>query len=91
MITKSAESRAHDWDKHLPYLLFSYRASVQDSTKESPFFLLYGRDPRIPTESALSQPRTVYTVDVDDYKTEFVSSLSDAWKIAQENIKVAQN
>lgn len=90
MIAKSAESRAHDWDRHLPYLLFSYRVSVQDSTKESPFFLLYGRDPRVPTETALSQPRTAYMVDLDDYKTEFVCNLSDAWKIAQENIKVAQ-
>ena len=26
MIAKSAESRACDWDRHLPYLLFSYRA-----------------------------------------------------------------
>ena len=90
MIAKSAESRACDWDRHLPYLLFSYRVSVQDSTKESPFFLIYGRDPRLPTESALSQPRTAYMVDIDDYKTEFVTSLSEAWKIAQENIKVAQ-
>ena len=90
MIAKSAESRACDWDRHLPYILFSYRVSVQDSTKESPFFLLYGRDPQLPTESALTQPRTPYMIDVDNYKTELVTSMSDAWKIAQENIKVAQ-
>ena len=29
-------------------------------------------------------------IDVDDYKTELVTSMSDAWKITQENIKVAQ-
>lgn len=90
MIAKSAESRACDWDRHLPYLLFSYRVSVQDSTKESPFFLLYGHDPQLPTESALTQPRTPYMIDIDHYKTELVTSMSDAWKIAQENIKVAQ-
>ena len=90
MIAKSVENRANDWDRHLPYLLFSYRVSVQDSTKESPFFLLYGRDPQLPTETALTQSRTPYMIDVDDYKTEMVTSLSDAWKIAQENIKVAQ-
>ena len=90
MIAKSAESRACDWDRHLHYLLFSYRVSVQDSTKESPLFLLYGQDPQLPTESALTQPRTPYMINVDDYRTELVTSMSDAWKIAQENIKVAQ-
>ena len=36
----------YDWDKHLPYILFAYQASEQQSTQESPFFLLYRRDPR---------------------------------------------
>ena len=44
---------------------------MQSSTRESPFFLLYGRDSRLPSE-ALSQPSTPYMVDVDDYKTELL-------------------
>ena len=54
MLSKCVKKHGRDWDAHLPYLLFAYRVSVQESTKESPFFLLYGRDPRIPTETALS-------------------------------------
>ena len=45
MISKSIEGSVVEWDKQLPMLLFAYRSTVQDSTKESPFFLLYGRDP----------------------------------------------
>lgn len=45
MISKSIEGSIVEWDKQLPMLLFAYRCTVQDSTKESPFFLLYGRDP----------------------------------------------
>ena len=41
MIAKSCDIRDRDWDDHLPFLLFAYRASAQDSTKESPFFLLH--------------------------------------------------
>ena len=77
MIPKCCE-RSKDWDKQLPYLLFAYRANVQDSTKESPFFLLYGRDPRIPNESALNSPSSPYMVDSEDYKSELTSSLSGA-------------
>jgi len=33
---------------HLPYVLFSYRASIQELTGESPFFLLHGCDCSLP-------------------------------------------
>ena len=64
--------------------------TLQESTRESPFFLLYGRDPRVPTSTVLTYQRSPYTVDIDDYKSEMMTNLSQAWKLAQENIKVAQ-
>ena len=48
------------------------------------------RDPRIPTETVLSQKRSVYSVNLDDYKMEVASNLSEAWELARENILVAQ-
>ena len=77
MIAKCCE-KSKDWDKQLPYLLFAYRANVQDSTRDSPFFLLYGRDPRMPSDSALNSPTTPYMVDLEDYRSELTSNLSDA-------------
>ena len=41
MMVKAGQDR-RSWDTKLPYLLFAYRASVQDSTQASPFKLLYG-------------------------------------------------
>lgn len=90
MLSKSVERHGRDWDMHLPYLLFAYRVSAQASTNETPFFLLYGRDPRTPTSTALSQPTSPYQIDVGDYRTELVSHLSDAWELAHKNIKIAQ-
>ena len=40
MITKSGDVNGMEWDKRLPLLLLAYHSVVQDSTKESPFFLL---------------------------------------------------
>lgn len=48
------------------------------------------RDPALPTLDALSRERTPYMVDLDDYKTDLHTGLSSAWKLAQENIKIAQ-
>ena len=56
-----------DWDLQLPYILFAYRAAVQDSTKVSLFCLLYGRQPLLPMDAAFSQPRSVYLVYFEDH------------------------
>lgn len=47
-----------DWDRHISTVLFAYRVSPSDVTGESPFYLLYGRDPRLPMDVSLLAPRT---------------------------------
>ena len=91
MIAKSSEAYPCDWDTKLPHLLFAYRSCAQESTKESPFYLLYGRDPRISTTTLLTQKQSVYEVDIDDYKREMVLNLSQAWDAAHMNIERALN
>jgi len=41
---------ASDWDLRLRSTLFAYRCSRQNSTKHSPFYLMYGVQPKIPLE-----------------------------------------
>ena len=80
MLAKTAARGGRDWDHHLPYVLFAYRASLQESTKESPFFLLYGRDPRLPTEQALSPIKTKEVMDLKEYGAALASKMSGAGK-----------
>ena len=51
---------------------------------------MYGRDARLLTKTALSQPTTPYQVDIRDYRIELVTHLSDTWNLAQGNIAKAQ-
>ena len=90
MLAKTVDRYGHDWDTHLPYVLYAYRISVQESTRESPFFLLYGRDPMLPTLEALSRERSPYMLDINDYKTELTTGLNSAWMTAKECITVNQ-
>ena len=69
-LAKTVEKEGRDWDMRLPYVLFAYRASPQESSHESPFFLLHGRDPRLPTEVALTPPPPKTEVDLMEYKAE---------------------
>lgn len=88
MVAKCCQVKERSWDDHLPFLLFAYRSSVQESTKESPFYLLYGRDPRLPTETVLSGQSTSYPADLDDYRSELTTKLSSAWATAKQNISL---
>ena len=90
MLSKTVEHYSQDWDRHFSYVLYAYRVSVQEATKESPFFLLYGRGPALPMLDALSCECTPYMMDVDDYKAKLCSGLNSAWKLAQPNIENAQ-
>ena len=91
MLTKTVEKGGRDWDSKLLYVLFAHHASPQESTKESPFYLLYGRDPQLPTEEALSPPTQRTIVDIDNYKTEVTVNLQEAWELVKKNIKRAQH
>lgn len=48
-----------DWDVHLPHVIFAYNTAIQDTTKMSPFHLVYGRFPILPTEATLMAPTNV--------------------------------
>ena len=50
MISKLEEDRKACWSKHLPELLLAYNATCSAVTWYSPYYLLFGRRPRIPVD-----------------------------------------
>ena len=50
VLKRLCEERPKDWDRYLPAVLFSYREVPQESTRFSPFELLYGRNVRGPMD-----------------------------------------
>ena len=49
-LQKLVNDRQDDWDELLDNILFAYRTSHQDSTKCTPFLLMYGREARLPID-----------------------------------------
>lgn len=90
MLAKTTCKEGPEWDEHLPYVLFAYRASQQTSTQESPFYLLYDRDPRLPVPAALSPRRERLTMDLKEYGIDLHSKLSSAWELARKSLQQAQ-
>jgi hypothetical protein len=50
MLAKYADLQEMEWDNLVGTALFAYRTRVHATTKHTPFFLVYGRDPIIPID-----------------------------------------
>ena len=90
MLSKKVDASGEDWDEHLPFVLFAYRASLQESTQESPFYLLYGRDPKLPSALCLEHEPTRQDMDLCASSAEMTQRLQKAWDLAQASVKDAQ-
>ncbi|KAG1530010.1 hypothetical protein G6F51_013971 [Rhizopus arrhizus] len=62
-----ADQDALNWDEYLPFITFAYNTAKQESTKFSPFEVMFGRKPQLPllpyTEDKLlyeTEPWAVY-------------------------------
>jgi hypothetical protein len=77
-----------DWDEYLPYILFAYRSTPHESTKETPFFLTYGRDPRLPINVSLGStqptPRNGTT-----YRAQLMQKFESAFELVRKNLAKA--
>ena len=79
-----------DWDRHLPMILFAYRVSPSATTGESPFYLLYGREPRLPIDTALLLPDDNLSSSVRELRARIVRNLEEAEQIIKSNTELAQ-
>uniref|UniRef100_A0A8R1HP30 Integrase n=1 Tax=Caenorhabditis japonica TaxID=281687 RepID=A0A8R1HP30_CAEJA len=59
-----------EWDEKLQYAVFAYNSCRHEATGESPHYLMYGRDARVPMKSDPEERIGNYQTDLDDYKKE---------------------
>lgn len=53
MLSLYVNSDHKNWDHFLPFVTLAYNSSKQPSMGYSPFMLVYGREPRLPTDACL--------------------------------------
>ncbi|VDP60778.1 unnamed protein product [Heligmosomoides polygyrus] len=74
-----------DWDRFLPACTFCYNTTVHSSTNNSPFFLMFGRDPVFSIDLVIKRQVMEHIPADDDasiYKESLLSALHSAWTAA---------
>lgn len=75
-----------DWDEWIPFALISYRATPQTTTGFSPFFMVHGREPSLPSEIVLDESPHQKDLSEDDYVQEVSTRLKEAFQTARQQI-----
>lgn len=78
-----------DWDVFIPAAQMAFRTSPNETTGESPFYLLYGREPLLPMDVSLLPP-TDPASSIAEHRRRIVKQIELAQQIAKENIMRTQ-
>ncbi|BFZ03151.1 hypothetical protein BsWGS_06190 [Bradybaena similaris] len=93
MLGKVAFNNPSTWDTLLPAVLFAYREVPQDSTKFSPFEMLYGANPRGPLsiyrEMLVNQDLSLEKRSTYELVTDIRDKVLKACELAKKNTDVA--
>ena len=85
MLGTLEESQKLDWKSHVSTMTHAYNAAVHDSTGFSPFFLMFGRHPRLAIDAFLGIPQDRETTrSQEDYVDRLKQRLDAAYLIASE-------
>ena len=63
MLSTALDKYPWEWEDHLPQLCYAYNTSVHPGTGYTPFFLMFGRQARLPVDVAFGlPPNSTYAV-----------------------------
>ncbi|XP_031749277.1 uncharacterized protein LOC116407661 [Xenopus tropicalis] len=75
------------WSKHVEAMVHAYNSTRHDSTGFSPYFLMFGREPRLPLDVQLGVSTDgVSHRDHFQYVSRLREGLTTAYRLAEENV-----
>ena len=82
-------SRKRDWASCLPQVLFCYNTTPHQGTGESPFYLMFGQEPRLPVDFLLGRVPEPVPGEVQDWVAEHQARLQVAFEGARDRLLAA--
>ena len=79
-----------DWKSHVGSLVHAYNCTKHDTTGFSPYYLMFGRHPRIAVDLALGRHESSGPVTSHDYINSLKEGLKKAYDLAESSVKRSQ-
>ena len=90
MLKSIPEGQKKMWKKHLPKLAFAYNSCVQKTTGFSPFYLMFGRESKLPIDSMFGLDESgVKRKSHQQFVKEWKKAMEQAFALANGNITKA--
>ena len=82
------DDNAGIWASMLPHAVFAYNSGYNRSIKDSPFYMLFHRDPQMPYQTIMNEKAHSY--NLDDYKNEVAIKLNRTYERCRRHLLEAQ-
>ena len=90
MLKAIPENQKKMWKNHLPKLAFAYNSCVQKSTGFSPFFLMFGRESKMPIDTMFGlEEELVKRKSHQQFVADWKKAMEQAFILANDNISKA--
>ena len=86
LLSLAASENEQEWDLHLPMVMLAYRTSVQESTGCTPFYLMFGREARLPADVMYGLPPSSNPIQVNQYALDLRLRLESAYQRVRERM-----
>ena len=86
MLRTLTDTEKSNWKQSLPKLVHAYNCTRSDATGYAPYFLVFGRKPRLPIDLILSETEAGVR-NCPQYVNDWTNSMKEAYRIANETIE----
>jgi len=87
MLRTLSEEQKSDWKSNITSLVHAYNSTTHDSTGYSPFYLMYGRKPRLPIDVLFQLGSPHEDTDYVTYISKLKERLIYAYELASQNME----
>ena len=89
MLSSCVDKHPFEWEEHIQKLCMAYNTSIQATTGYSPFYLMFGRRPRLPIDIMYETPSE--RSSLPNFVHSLQNTLTEAFDAARSNISLHQD